>query len=97
MIRNAADDAPTVGMAAQYRIRKLLPLHEVDYVLDVGIEGHVWKQQVRALSQAGQSGREHLVTLQLQRFSNFLPTPTTVPRSVNKYIRAHRNFSSYRS
>ena len=46
---------------------------------------------MRALGDAGQRRREHVVALGLQRLANALPTPTAVPRAVHENERRHEN------
>src|ERR1700722_14358594 len=76
-------------MSARHHIRRFLPPDEVHHVVNVSIQVHVRRQQMRTVGHARQRRREHVVPCGLQSLPDPLPTPAPVPCAVNQNKSSH--------
>src|SRR5277367_6235307 len=80
-------------MAAEHEISQLLPLNEIEDVHRMGLRVYALRKKVRALADARKGGREHLMSLLLQRLANPLPAPAAMPSPMNQNKRSHSESS----
>src|SRR5688500_4298509 len=72
-------------MRDQAHVLEILPFEQVDDVGDVGVEGDVLAEKMRAVRKPGQRRREDLVTLGFEKVRDALPAPAAVPCAVNEH------------
>ncbi len=96
-IGHARDHAAAIRVAAQHDVGQVLPADQIHDVGDVRLERDLRGDQVRALANACQGGREHVVVRALQRAAHALPTPAAVPGPVHENEGGHRFSPALRS
>src|SRR5262249_28799867 len=83
---DGARAGPTaVGMDDQTNVVEVFPFDHVDDVGDVSVEDDILAHEVRALADAGESRREHLVPALLQKIGHAPPAPAAVPGAVHEH------------
>ena len=85
LLQRAGARPPAVGVHDQADVLEVLPFEHVDEVGDVGVEIDVLAHEVRALADAGERRREHLVALLFQQVRHAPPAPAAVPRAVHQH------------
>src|ERR1700677_560602 len=88
-VRDARDHHAGVGMAAEHEISQLLPMDEIEHIHYMGLQVYALGKQVRALTDARERRREHLMPLLLQGLADTLPAPAAVPSPMNQNKRGH--------
>jgi hypothetical protein len=66
---------------------EVLPLQQIDHVVNVGRQIDVLRQQMRAVGEARQGRRVDLVPLALKQVDDAAPAPAAVPGAVNQHER----------
>src|SRR5262245_19294895 len=72
-------------MDDQTNVVEVFPSDHVDDVGDVSVEDDILAHEVRALADAGESRREHLVLVLLQKIGHAPPAPAAVPGAVHEH------------
>src|SRR5262249_58710088 len=83
---DGARAGPTaIGMDDQTNVVEVFPFDHVDDVGDVSVEDDILAHEVRALADAGESRRKHLVPALLHKIGHAPPAPAAVPRAVHEH------------
>src|SRR5215813_11132732 len=83
---DGARAGPTaIGMDDQTNVVEVFPFDHVDDVGDVSDEDDILAHEVRALADAGESWREHLVAALLRKIGHAPPAPAAVPGAVHEH------------
>src|SRR5262245_57386498 len=72
-------------MDDQTNVVEVFPFDHVDDVGDVSVEDDILAHEVRALADARESRREHLVPALLQKIGHAPPAPAAVPGAVHEH------------
>ena len=83
-IGDAADHVAGIAVTDQHAAVERLPLDQPDDVLDVRGQPHLRAEQVGAVGEPGQRGREHPVAGSLQPGGDGRPAPAAMPGPVDE-------------
>ncbi len=90
LLERARARPAAIGMHHQAHVLEVFPFEDVDDIGDVGVEVDVLAHEMRALADARQRRREHLVTLLLQEIGDAPPAPAAMPGPVHQHERLLR-------
>src|SRR5204863_63307 len=83
-LRDSRDHHAAVAMADEDHVPQVLELEHRDDILHMRVQVGVGARQVRALADAGERWREHLVAGRAQQWDDLPPAPAAVPAAVDK-------------